>query len=169
MSTKSIQELSQEIILVKTKILAIHKQGAKIIHSRADVNEPLTVSQEDAFMALNKKCEELMVTLKSLETRQKALLADIERAEKLKVTTLTIPESKLLNLLYEYKHQYLRVNELSKLSHITRNRLYEHLRSFLVGGLVTLYTSETGQYAFTKGYTITDKGISFIEKRTPGV
>jgi MFS superfamily sulfate permease-like transporter len=159
MSTKSIQELSQAIILIKTKIIAIHKQGAKIIHNRPDVSEPLNFSEAKSFADLNKKCEELIDDLKKLEKEQKRLEEEFKKVEEGKQVKLTEAEFNLLKLLYDNKHRFLRMIDIQNLSKIERNRAYERLRVLQIGKLVVGNTFKAGGMQ----YSITTEGIKRIE------
>jgi DNA-binding response OmpR family regulator len=159
MSTKSIQELSQAIILIKTKIIAIHKQGAKIIHNRPDVNEPLDSSEAKSFADLNKKCEDLMVDLKRLEKQQERLKEEFKKVEEGKQVKLTEAEFNLLKLLYDNKHRFLRMIDIQNLSKIERNRAYERLRVLQIGKLAVGNAFKAGGMQ----YSITTQGINLIE------
>jgi DNA-binding MarR family transcriptional regulator len=144
----------------------VHKQAAKIIHDRHDVDEPLSPFQEDAFKDLNKKCENLFEYIKKLESQIKKIETGLQFSQDNSIKqpkTLTLVQYHLLKMFYENRSVPIRMIEIQKLGKIARNRAYEHVTAFVMSDYISAHQSETRKNA--KSYIITAKGIDLLRSK----
>lgn len=164
MEETMLDKLKEELKQIKIQIITTHKKTSRIIHGRMDISQPLNFQEAEDFSKLNKDCENLFDRVAIIEEKIKKIKGEKER-EKLEVKkplTLTVAEFDLLKMFYQNRHAYLKMTEVQKLGNIERNRAYERVRILLAKNLVSAYTTEKGQGAYAKGYTITLEGIDLL-------
>lgn len=138
---------------LKIKIIALHQQAHKIIMNRQDISQPLNFGEAKRFEDINKSCDELQKKLRLI------LVVQEPKPERVFVKgQFTEQEKRLLDALKGRYPTPTPGKDLVILTGLKRNRVYEHLRTFLVAGLVAY----CGRVPGKDGYQLTKPGLDHL-------
>jgi hypothetical protein len=149
MTTSNTTEIDQ----LKNKIIALHAQAHQIIMNRQDINEPLTFGEAKRFAEINDSCDELQKKLRLI-----LVVKELPMERVFIKGRFTEQEKKLLDALKGRYPTPTPGKDLVILTGLKRNRVYEHLRTFLVAGLVAY----CGRVPGKDGYQLTKPGLDHL-------
>lgn len=140
---------------LKIKIISLHAQAHHIIMNRKDISATLTFGEAKRFGDINEQCDDLQKQLKKL------IKAKEPQPKKVFVKgQFTEQEKRILEALKSRYPTPTPGKDLIGLTGIKRNRVYEHLRRFLVDGVVAY----CGRVPGKDGYQLTQPGLDYLQK-----
>lgn len=152
--------MEEEIKRIRVKLTECHGLAHKIIMDRPDIEQPLTFDQDKEFKKINEEAQDLINLLNVLQLKLAREKRIEEYLEEKKVKLLP-QENKVLRLLYEHFPNSLNMKVMVTSLGIRRNRISEHIRSFLIASMVS-YEARAG--AGADGYRLTTTGFDWVEK-----
>jgi len=145
--------LRQRIKVLAKQVKQYHLDSTAIIYNRKDVAEPLTKSEMRELDLLDRNVEKLQNQIKELVTLEQ----DVENLR----VELTPRETMIIKYIAERYPNKVRMKDITNDLQLKRNRVYEHLRAFMIAGYVLHQKAEKHKL---ESYYITSSGISYIKK-----
>jgi DNA-binding MarR family transcriptional regulator len=145
--------LRQRIKVLTKQIKQYHKDSTAIIYNRKDVAEPLNKNQMRELDLLDRNVEKLQNQIKELVKLEQ----DVENIR----VELTPRETMIIKYIAERYPNKVRMKDLTNDLQLKRNRVYEHLRAFMIAGYVSHQKAEKHKL---ESYFITSSGINYIKK-----